>query len=164
MSDAQPPAKGAHPGPAGVELVLSRDGAELRRLRPESAELLIGRQAGCALRLEHAAVSRWHARLRLGAEVVLEDQHSRNGTRVNGTRVTRCTLVDGDEIAIGPFRIRFLRPAGEPAAAQQDAPGTPAPSAVPAGSEPGAPAPAATTPGPGAALPGGEQPAGEAAA
>jgi hypothetical protein len=66
-------------------------------------ELLIGRGPECSLRIDEPAVSRRHARLRIGIEsVVLEDLNSRNGSRVNGGAVTHpVRLRAGDRIGIG---------------------------------------------------------------
>ncbi len=46
--------------------------------------------------------------VRESGRVVLEDLASGNGTKVNGTRVPRAILCDGDVIAIGSVRLRFL--------------------------------------------------------
>lgn len=66
-------------------------------------ELLIGRGPECFLRIDEPAVSRRHARMRIGIEsVVLEDLNSRNGSRVNGGAVTHpVRLRAGDRIGIG---------------------------------------------------------------
>ncbi|MEE8625366.1 MAG: FHA domain-containing protein, partial [Acidiferrobacterales bacterium] len=71
---------------------------------PPGTEILIGRGADADIPLiEERRVSRKHAIIRVSAEgnVVIEDQGSSNGTFVNGTRVTRQELKDGDRIQIG---------------------------------------------------------------
>ena len=66
-------------------------------------ETLVGRDVGCALRFNDAAVSRKHLRLiRRLDEVFIEDLSSRNGTLVNGrVMVTAIRLEDGDTISVG---------------------------------------------------------------
>ena len=63
---------------------------------------LIGRGEDCDLQLVDADASRHHAVvMRQNAHVVLHDNGSKNGTRVNGTRMTDARLGDGDTIQIG---------------------------------------------------------------
>lgn len=81
-----------------------RDGTAqglLRELDPGTTT--IGRGRDCAITLESLGVSRRHAAVHLGpgGEAVIEDLGSKNGTLVNGTRIRRAVLGDGDEIAIG---------------------------------------------------------------
>jgi len=66
-------------------------------------ETIIGRDAGCMLRIGDAAVSRRHARLiRRHDEVFLEDLGSANGTVINGrTVVAPIRVRHGDVITIG---------------------------------------------------------------
>jgi two-component system, NtrC family, response regulator AtoC len=51
------------------------------------AEVVIGRAPECDVVVAHAALSRRHARLRLGPALSLEDLGSRNGTRLLGKRL-----------------------------------------------------------------------------
>ncbi len=71
---------------------------------PDSADLVLGREAGVELPIDHDAVSRRHARVkRRGAEITVEDLGSRNGTLVNGTPITAMRrLTAGDVIRVGP--------------------------------------------------------------
>ena len=75
--------------------------------------LTLGRGDDADLRLFDETASRRHAVLaRVDGRVVLEDAGSGNGTRVNGERVIRAVLCDGDVIAIGAVRLRFLTDEG----------------------------------------------------
>jgi signal transduction histidine kinase len=67
-------------------------------------ECLIGRGADCTICLSDRGTSRHHARLRLVPDggYVVEDLGSRNGTWVDGTRITRRELQTGAKIQIGP--------------------------------------------------------------
>jgi DNA-binding NtrC family response regulator len=73
--------------------------------------LVIGRESTAqpCLQLRHAQVSRSHARIEPteGGSWRIRDQHSRNGTFVNGSRVTEVELRDGDVIRIGSGLILF---------------------------------------------------------
>lgn len=73
-----------------------------RMFRVDEAEMVIGRVPECDVQLTDAGVSRMHAQLEqnaFGVEVV--DLGSTNGTFVNGDRVERCTLRDGDKVQLG---------------------------------------------------------------
>jgi DNA-binding winged helix-turn-helix (wHTH) protein len=86
---------------------------ELELLEGES---LLGRDPHCAARIPSLSVSRRHARIVVsGDRALLEDLGSKNGTRLNGRRVTGPTEVsDGDEILVGKEAVVFnaLAPAG----------------------------------------------------
>ena len=69
----------------------------------------IGRGISCDLTVEDSAVSRRHALIvQRGAEHVLLDDRSRNGTFLNGERVAESVLSDGDVITVGSVPIRFV--------------------------------------------------------
>ena len=70
---------------------------------------LLGRTADCVIRVEAVSVSREHARIVVDRqEALIEDLDSKNGTFVNGARVTgTVTLQDGDEIRIGSVPLTF---------------------------------------------------------
>lgn len=68
----------------------------------------VGRTPDNDLRLDEDWISRHHATLRLGPDAtVVEDAGSTNGVFVNGRRVRREMLRDGDELAFGKARFRF---------------------------------------------------------
>jgi ABC transport system ATP-binding/permease protein len=73
-----------------------------------AAEITIGRASTCSILLMHASISRVHAKLiKNGQQVEIEDQDSRFGTFVNGTRIKRTVLKNGDSVRIGsspPYR------------------------------------------------------------
>ncbi len=73
-------------------------------LRCEIADqLTLGRSRACDVALEDDQVSRQHARIeRRQGEIRIRDLGSRNGTRVNGRRITSdVALLDGDRIQLG---------------------------------------------------------------
>ena len=104
------PGAGAVPG-AGAEW-----SAELIRIdgeRPVTHVLArrtrIGRASGCELQIDSSSVSRHHALIVVGPrEAVIEDLNSTNGVLVNGRKVNRQQLADGDAITIGETQFRYL--------------------------------------------------------
>ena len=68
----------------------------------------IGRSITADVEIEDIAVSRRHALIvREGDVTVLLDDGSRNGTFLNGVRVGRAVLADGDQIAVGRAVLRY---------------------------------------------------------
>jgi len=79
-----------------------------RRIPVGMQSLVLGRLPECAVVLNDPNVSRRHAEIRRrGADVVVVDLGSTNGTRVNGVRVKEQLLNDGDEIEVGTSTVRF---------------------------------------------------------
>ena len=73
------------------------------------AEMTIGRSRECDIFLEDLAVSRVHATIHQmpDGSFELEDHHSATGTYVNGLRITRYHLLEGDVVQIGSSRLTF---------------------------------------------------------
>jgi chromosome segregation ATPase len=68
----------------------------------------IGRAPGCEMQIESTSVSRHHALVHLSArEVIIEDLNSTNGVLVNGRRISRQLLNDGDVLTIGDTQFRL---------------------------------------------------------
>ena len=86
-----------------------RDG-ETTRVLPLTREWTrIGRSLAADVRFDDQSVSRRHALVVRQADGVrVVDDRSLNGIFVNGHRVEWRTLHDGDEIAVGRHRLRFL--------------------------------------------------------
>ena len=81
---------------------------ELRAFAVTTRGMTIGRQLDNEIVLNHAIVSRKHARIELrGRQVWLIDLESRNGVTVNRLRVKEEQLGDGDVIGVGPFELHF---------------------------------------------------------
>ncbi len=73
-----------------------------------SQPLVLGRGHEADVRLADASVSRRHGRLHVEADrLVLEDLGSTNGTSVNGERVARAELRDGDILTLGAATITY---------------------------------------------------------
>jgi chromosome segregation ATPase len=68
----------------------------------------IGRAPGCEMQIESTSVSRHHALVHMSArEVIIEDLNSTNGVLVNGRRISRQLLNDGDLLTIGEAQFRL---------------------------------------------------------
>ena len=75
-----------------------------------SRSFVIGRSRECDLRVTDGNASRRHAEIvQEGSVYVLVDLGSTNGTELNGRRVTRHELADGDRITIGATDLVFSR-------------------------------------------------------
>lgn len=74
-------------------------------------EMTVGRSRDCDIFLEDLAVSRLHATIREmnDGSYEIEDHRSAAGTYVNGMRITRYRLIDGDVVQIGLNRLTFRR-------------------------------------------------------
>ena len=73
----------------------------------------VGRTPDNDLQIDAKFISRNHAVILAGPNhTIIEDLNSTNGVAVNGKRITRHTLRDGDNLAIGKTTFRFaVRPA-----------------------------------------------------
>jgi pSer/pThr/pTyr-binding forkhead associated (FHA) protein len=88
-------------------VVLAFDGT---RREVTERRVVIGRSRDCDIQLADANVSRRHAELRQeGASYWIVDLGSTNGMEVNGKRVKRAKLKDGDTITLGSTEITFER-------------------------------------------------------
>jgi len=67
---------------------------------------VLGRAASADIRLEHSAISRNHCRFWADdGGTFVEDCGSLNGTYLNGRRIEKFGLSDGDKILVGPFEL-----------------------------------------------------------
>jgi pSer/pThr/pTyr-binding forkhead associated (FHA) protein len=75
----------------------------------------LGRSMSADVEIDDGTVSRRHALIvqRDGRAVLLNDG-SLNGTWLNGERVDHAVLADGDEIALGDARLRYVEVAETP--------------------------------------------------
>jgi len=80
-----------------------------RRIPLPEGESVIGRAPDVTVSIGSARVSRQHARITVvGGHATLEDLGSKNGTFLAGHRIGGVkALTSGDEIEVGPVRLRF---------------------------------------------------------
>jgi pSer/pThr/pTyr-binding forkhead associated (FHA) protein len=92
-------------------LVVVRGEEEGREIELTRAQVTMGRGVDNDLVFPDIACSRRHCILEeLGGDFVIADLGSGNGTLVNGIRIQRAVLGDGDEIEIGSTILQFNMP------------------------------------------------------
>jgi FHA domain-containing protein len=107
---APPPTEAASPVELGVErevVALVEDGQrhEIRKRRT-----VIGRSKDCDIQLADPNISRRHAELRQeGTAYWIVDLDSTNGIEINGHRVKRAKLDEGDTVTLGSSDLVFER-------------------------------------------------------
>ncbi|MFZ1866026.1 MAG: DUF4388 domain-containing protein [Polyangiales bacterium] len=102
---------------------------------PESGEIVIGRSSELDMVLVEDMVSRRHAKISVhDGDIFLEDLGSTNGSFVNGEKITRTKLAEGDRILIGTSIIKVVASDGsgsvKEAQAKMDAAASARPSAA----------------------------------
>ncbi len=105
--EAAPPVVPVAPEPPLEIVTLTLEG----RAHPVTAAgFIVGRSRECDLRVADGNASRRHAEVKQDGESwIIVDLGSTNGTELNGRRITRETLADGDRITIGATDIVFGR-------------------------------------------------------
>lgn len=87
-------------------LIQAEDGREVVHVLGRKTS--IGRTPDNDVQIDAKYVSRHHAVILVGpAQAIIEDLNSTNGVQVNGRRITRQTLKDGDQVAFGRSLYRF---------------------------------------------------------
>ena len=95
------------PGPGRYLAIES--GEEVVVIPLEEAVTRLGRSLSADVHLDEPSVSRRHALIvQRGDNIVILDDRSMNGTKVNGERVREAVLADGDTIELGAVRLRFV--------------------------------------------------------
>jgi len=67
----------------------------------DKKEIIVGRSSDLDMVLVEDMVSRRHARIACADQIVIEDLGSTNGTFVNGERIKKTSLKEGDRVLIG---------------------------------------------------------------
>lgn len=95
--------------PSGSALLIVKRGAsDGSRFLLDTEVTLAGRHPNADIFLDDVTVSRKHVQfVRDGKKFEVKDLASLNGTYLNGRRVDSVTLTDGDEVAIGKFKLTF---------------------------------------------------------
>lgn len=101
--------------PDGSALLIAQSGAGMgSRFLLDTESTVAGRGEQSDIFLDDVTVSRRHAEFtRQGTVFSVSDIGSLNGTYVNGARIDRQPLTNGDVVQIGKFRLTFFeRPIG----------------------------------------------------
>jgi pSer/pThr/pTyr-binding forkhead associated (FHA) protein len=74
----------------------------------DTGRVTIGRRSGNDVQLDDPGVSKEHAVIQtVGNDHIFEDLGSTNGSTMNGARITKHILQNGDVIAIGAHQVRY---------------------------------------------------------
>jgi len=98
-----------------LELLIVVEGQSTTFPLPRSGDLKIGRFVRSDIRIDHASISRFHAVLRVGPALSIEDLGSANGTRVReiALKPGRPTPVEvGEAIKLGKVTMVVQRRGG----------------------------------------------------
>ncbi len=84
-------------------IISGKSSGTMYRLTLENREFLIGRNPECDIILEDRGISRHHAKIYKNStdEIIIEDLNSTNGTFVQGRKIKKCVIRDGDKIQLG---------------------------------------------------------------
>lgn len=94
--------------PEGDKRLLIRTDADSEVVHVLGRKTSVGRTPDNDLQIDAKYISRHHAVILAGpAHTIIEDLNSTNGVLVNGRRITRQTLKDGDAVVIGKTVFRF---------------------------------------------------------
>jgi pSer/pThr/pTyr-binding forkhead associated (FHA) protein len=92
-----------------LQILLTFNKSVLKVFQSDMAEITIGRNMKNDLHIDNLAVSNFHARIKREQDkYVLEDLNSTNGTYINGEKITKYELQDGDIASIGKHSLTFL--------------------------------------------------------
>jgi len=95
------------PPDGGTRLLIHADG-EREVVHVLARKTSIGRTPDNDLQIDAKYISRHHAVILAGpAHTIIEDLNSTNGVTVNGRRITRQILKDGDIVVVGRTQYRF---------------------------------------------------------
>jgi type II secretory pathway predicted ATPase ExeA len=105
------------PRPTLGKVVLDLDGEGLGEVDIDEDRVMIGRDADNDIPLKAEYVSRHHAQITVEQGACwVTDLNSTNGTFVNGKRIKKRILRDGDAIQIGHHRLTYVSPSTRVAA------------------------------------------------
>ena len=92
-----------------AKLVLSYNGETLREYPLDRETVTIGRMEDNDIHIDNLAVSGKHAKvLTILEDSFIEDLKSTNGTFINGAKISKHALRDGEVIGIGKHELRFV--------------------------------------------------------
>ena len=97
-----------------AKLVLSFNGENLREYELDQDTITIGRKADSDIHIDNLAVSSNHAKvLTILSDSFIEDLQSTNGTYINGKKIGRHALQNGEVIAIGKHELTYINDAAD---------------------------------------------------
>ena len=92
-----------------AKMIISRDAIVVQEAELGAGRTSIGRHPHNDIVIGHQAVSSRHAAVTLiDGVIMLEDLDSSNGTFLNGQRIERAVLADGDRVAIANYQLEYF--------------------------------------------------------
>lgn len=92
-----------------AKIIISSEDKVIQEVELVKERVTIGRKPYNDIVIDHKAVSGQHATITLMLEdAILEDLSSTNGTFVNGEKVYRQKIVDGDKVTIAVFELKYV--------------------------------------------------------
>ena len=89
-------------------LILKYESKVIKEYPIQKSAIIVGRAPGNEIVVDNLAVSGSHARIYVEeGKFVLEDLNSLNGTFLNGQRIRKSVLKQGDQIAIGKHTLEY---------------------------------------------------------
>ena len=90
-------------------LILKYESKLIKEFPLQKSAVVIGRAPGNEIVVDNLAVSGSHARVYVeDGKFVVEDLNSLNGTFLNGQRIRKSALKEGDQIAIGKHTLEYV--------------------------------------------------------
>ena len=90
------------------KLVLFDSGKAIKSFRLDKDEKTLGRSASCGIQVDQKSVSKEHVRFEYKMGMfIATDSGSTNGLVVNGKKVRRASLKDGDILQLGDVVLRI---------------------------------------------------------
>lgn len=97
-----------------AKLILSFDGKIIKEYELDQELITIGRKPGNDIQIDNLAVSGTHAKiLTILNDSFIEDLNSTNGTLINGERITKHALHNGEKVIIGKHVLEYVNDAEE---------------------------------------------------
>lgn len=97
-----------------AKIILSFDGTTIKEFELDQEIVTIGRKPDNDIHVDNLAVSGTHAKiLTILNDSFIEDLNSTNGTLINGKRITKHALSNGDKVQIGKHVLEYVNEAAE---------------------------------------------------
>ena len=97
-----------------AKLVLSFSGETVREYELDQEIMTIGRKTDNDIQIDNLAVSGNHAKiLTILNDSFIEDLNSTNGTLINGQKINKHALQNGEIILIGKHELKYINEAAD---------------------------------------------------
>ncbi len=92
-----------------AKLVIKLNNNIVDHIEINQGDMKIGRKPGCEIHLDNLSVSGEHANIfSIGEDSFIQDMGSTNGTYVNGKKIAKHHLKNGDLVQIGKYSLAYM--------------------------------------------------------